>query len=326
MKVLIFIVLAFMVQVVSADDMRPASLTLTAQTPSTYSVVWKVPVKAGKRPSMKVIFDDSVKAISPKRFQKNNTSYTAYWRIQREQGSEGLSIYIDGLQGIAGDVLLRIVEGDNKTITAVLNTERITYVVPSIKKVLAEDTAVNYTVLGIEHILVGFDHLLFVACLVFISATRKKLLMTITGFTLAHSVTLILSTKGWVNIPIQPVEAVIALSIVFLAWEITKNKQQSLSLKYPVLVSSSFGLLHGFGFAAVLAEIGLPESEKLLALLCFNMGVEIGQLIFVSALFLLFFVITKVYSTLTLEKLRLPVSYFCGSLATIWMLERLATF
>ncbi|NRB37156.1 MAG: HupE/UreJ family protein [Pseudomonadales bacterium] len=326
MKNMLFIVLAFFSQMAKTDDMRPASLTITAQTSSSYNVVWKEPVKPDKRPAMRVVFDDSVKATSPKRFQKSNNSYIAYWSIKREQGLEGLNIHIDGLLGASGDVLLRIIEDENKTITAVLNTEHTRYVVPSIKKVMPEDTAVVYTVLGIEHILVGFDHLLFVACLVFISGTRKKLLMTITGFTLAHSITLMLSAKGLVNIPIQPVEAVIALSIIFLAWEIAKNNKNSLSLKYPVLVSSSFGLLHGFGFAAVLAEIGLPETEKLLALLCFNIGVEIGQLAFVAALFILFVLAAKLYTALTLEKLRFPVSYFCGSLATIWMLQRLATF
>ena len=325
MKSILFIALILFFPLAAADDMRPASLSIIALSPATFSVAWKEPVKPGKQPIMSVAFDSTVKAITPKKLQQSSNSHTAYWQIKRKQGLEGLNIHIEGLRGTSGDVLLRIIDGD-KTITAVLNTERTRYIVPSIKKINPEDTAVTYTVLGIEHILVGFDHLLFVACLVFISGTRKKLLMTITGFTVAHSITLVLSTKGWVNIPIRPVEAVIALSIIFLAWEIAKNKQESLSLKYPVLVSSSFGLLHGFGFAAVLAEIGLPESEKLLALLSFNVGVEIGQLVFVAALFLLFTIASKLYSALILEKLRFPVSYFCGSMATIWMIERLASF
>ncbi len=110
------------------------------------------------------------------------------------------------------------------------------------------------------------------------------------------------------------------------AVEIAKHNTSSLSYRYPVAVSSSFGLLHGFGFASVLADIGLPETEKLLALLCFNIGVEIGQLIFVITLLVSFYVFSKLYKPLTTEKLRLPVSYFCGSLASIWMLERLAAF
>ena len=189
----------------------------------------------------------------------------------------------------------------------------------------------TYIKIGIEHILIGLDHLLFVACLVYISGTRKKLLYTITGFTLAHSVTLFLSATNIIVIPIEPVEAVIALSIIFLAWEIAKNKQHSLSLRYPVLVSSSFGLLHGFGFAAVLSDIGLPETEKLLALLSFNIGVELGQLLFVLALFLVVKFASVLYKwlkhkPLTLAMLRLPISYLCGITATFWLIERLAAF
>jgi hydrogenase/urease accessory protein HupE len=193
------------------------------------------------------------------------------------------------------------------------------------------DTAMTYIVLGIEHILIGLDHLLFVACLVYISGSRKKLFFTITGFTLAHSITLFLSANDFVTIAIEPVEVVIALSIIFLAWEIAKNRQQSLSLRYPVLVSSSFGLLHGFGFAAVLSDIGLPESEKLWALLSFNIGVELGQLVFVLGLFMLVKILSYFYQffrhkVLTLSMLRIPISYFCGTLATLWFLERLLAF
>jgi hypothetical protein len=119
---------------------------------------------------------------------------------------------------------------------------------------------------------------------------------------------------------------VIALSIVFLAWEIAKNNKSSLSLRYPVLVSSSFGLLHGFGFASVLTDIGLPEGEKILALICFNIGVEIGQLIFVTLLIGAFYLLSKIYKPLSLDRMRFPVSYFCGTLASFWVLERLVAF
>lgn len=127
-------------------------------------------------------------------------------------------------------------------------------------------------------------------------------------------------------LPIAPVEAAIALSIVFLAAEIAKNKLHSLSLKYPVLVSSSFGLLHGFGFASVLADIGLPAQANTLALVGFNIGVEVGQLIFVAALILVFVVARRAIKSLSVETVRLPMSYLCGSIASIWVLERLAAF
>ena len=122
--------------------------------------------------------------------------------------------------------------------------------------------ATEYTWLGIEHIWIGIDHLLFVACLLFIAKTSRRVLITITGFTVAHSITLALSALDLVRIPTPPVEAAIALSVVFMAWEIAKGNMNSLTHRYPIAVSSSFGLLHGFGFAAVLRDIGLPQDKR----------------------------------------------------------------
>lgn len=326
MKFLVLLSLFFFSVLSCADDMRPASLTIKAVDPSSYDISWTVPLKNGKRPAFSVVFENGSKMLSPKHSRQINNTSRESWSINQEPELSGSTIFIEGLEGSSYEVLLRIIDEEQQTITAVLNTDKPSYIVPDISTIEAEDTVLTYIVLGIEHILIGLDHLLFVACLVYISGTRKKLLLTITGFTIAHSITLVLAATEVLSIPILPVEAVIALSIVFLAWEIAKNKQDSLSLKYPILVSSSFGLLHGFGFASVLADIGLPETEKLLALLCFNIGVEIGQLLFVSALFLSFLVLSKLYRPLTLETLRMPASYFCGSLAMIWVFERLAAF
>ncbi|MGK0498589.1 MAG: hydrogenase/urease accessory protein HupE [Oceanicoccus sp.] len=310
----------------SADDLRPASLTIKALDNSNYEISWLVPTKNGVRPPLSVAFDSKPMLLTPKRVQQNNNISRQYWRIHQKIGLAGSTVSIVGLKGSTYDVLLRIIDQQQQTITTVLNTEKPTYTVPDINTIDPEDTVITYIILGVEHILIGLDHLLFVACLVYISGSRKKLLLTITGFTVAHSITLILAATGILTVPIPPVEAVIALSIMFLACEIAKNNKYSLSLRYPVLVSSSFGLLHGFGFASVLADIGLPETEKILALLCFNIGVEIGQLLFVAALFIGFYVLSKLYKPLTKESLRFPASYFCGSLASIWMLERLAAF
>lgn len=326
MRLLAILLLLVFCPLLWADDMRPASLTITALDDTTYEVSWIVPIKKGKRPSLNVEFDDRSKQLSPKRSQQNNNTIREYWSIEQATGLAGSSISIIGLKGSSYEVLLRIIDVHHQTIASVLNTEKSDFLVPEAGTTEAKDTVLTYIALGIEHILIGLDHLLFVACLVYISTTRKKLLLTITGFTAAHSITLFLAATGVLIIPIPPVEAVIALSIVFLAWEIAKNKKDSLSLKYPVLVSSTFGLLHGFGFASVLADIGLPQTEKLLALLCFNIGVEIGQLIFVATLFIVFAVLSKLHKSLTLETLRLPASYYCGSLATIWVIERLAAF
>jgi hydrogenase/urease accessory protein HupE len=316
---------------VLADDMRPASLTITGTSNTNFDVVWKVPLKNGKKEKVSFPAPKGSQQVGLTRKHIVNNAYIEYSSFHREAGLAKLFITIDGINRTAGDVLVRVIGMNQETLTTVLNVDKPSYVINKMVSLSTLDTMLTYIELGFEHILIGLDHLLFVACLVYISGSRKKLFFTITGFTLAHSITLFLSANGVVTIPIEPVEAVIALSIIFLAWEIAKNKQQSLSLRYPVLVSSSFGLLHGFGFAAVLSDIGLPETEKLMALLSFNIGVELGQLAFVLALFILIKLASFVYlwlqnKPLTLPMLRLPISYLCGITATFWFIERLTVF
>lgn len=191
----------------------------------------------------------------------------------------------------------------------------------------------QYSILGIEHIWTGVDHLLFVLCLLMITGFSRKLFVTITGFTIAHSVTLILSALKVIQLPIAPIEATIALSIVFLCYEIIHHHQDENSLTYrqPILVASSFGLLHGLGFAAVLGEIGLPKKYTTEALLFFNVGVEIGQIVFIIALFLITFITGQIGNHLLSDKFKKLVRtlglktiiYCIGVLAAYWMLDRI---
>lgn len=310
----------------AADDMRPASLSITEQDSSRLQLVLTLPIKNGVRQNLTVMLSNDAQSLGPKKSRTLNNTFHEYWAVSREQGLAGLDIHIDGLQqGQSGDVLLRLINQHQSAKTVLLNADNSSYTVPNLKVNTPIDTAITYTVLGIEHILIGLDHLLFVACLVYIAGSGKKLLLTITGFTIAHSVTLILAATDTLTIPIAPVEAVIALSIVFLAGEIARNHKQSLSFRRPVLVSSSFGLLHGFGFASVLAQIGLPPTEKILALLCFNVGVEIGQLLFVAVLLALGFVLGKLLKG-DLARTKMAVVYTIGGLAMYWMLQRIAQF
>ncbi len=320
---LLFFTLLFISFSAQSDNMRPSSLTIDAIDETNFSVVWKVPAKGDKRLKLDLVFDNSVSKTKPKQTSFFNNAYIETWTINRDAGLFGISFVVEGLARSSTDVLVRIIDKQNKTVTAVLNADKPSY---SLAKQASEQTTLTYITLGVEHILIGFDHLLFVVCLIFISTTRKKLLLTITGFTLAHSITLIMAATGVVSIAIVPVEAVIALSIVFLAIEIAKQNKDSLSFKYPVLVSSSFGLLHGFGFASVLAEIGLPKNEKIAALLYFNVGVELGQLIFIAALALLFVLSKWIYPALKLQSLARLISYFSGSIAMVWLISRLALF
>jgi len=189
----------------------------------------------------------------------------------------------------------------------------------------------TYTILGIEHILSGFDHLLFVLALVLLVHGTRRLLVTITAFTAAHSLTLAGATLGWVQVPGPPVEASIALSIVFVASEIVHARQgrYSVTQQYPWVVAFTFGLLHGFGFAGALAEVGLPQSSIPIALLFFNVGVEIGQVLFVGAVLT---VIAVGWRAGTRLRLSPPVwlwriaPYAIGTLASFWLVERVAAF
>jgi hypothetical protein len=185
--------------------------------------------------------------------------------------------------------------------------------------------AATYAVLGIEHILLGFDHLLFVLALLMLVPSMRTLLWTITSFTLAHSVTLAAATLGWVHVPQAPVEAVIALSILFVAMEIVHWRQgrPGITRRWPWLVAFTFGLLHGFGFANALSSIGLPQHAIPLALLFFNVGVEAGQVMFIAAVFIV---------SIALKRFRWPgwawrvPVYAIGSMAAFWTIQRIAGF
>ena len=185
------------------------------------------------------------------------------------------------------------------------------------------DAVQRYTALGIEHILLGIDHLLFVLALLLIVRGPWMLVKTVTAFTVAHSITLALATLGFIHVPSRPVEAVIALSIVFLCVEIVHARQgrSGLAIRYPWVVAFAFGLLHGLGFAGALAEIGLPLSEIPIALLFFNIGVEIGQLMFVAAMLVVAWGLRHLQPKSWGWASAAP-AYIIGTIATYWSIER----
>lgn len=217
--------------------------------------------------------------------------------------------------------------------------EQILLIPPDQKSVMipldanAQEVRWQYSILGIGHIWAGIDHLLFVICLLLITGFNRRLFVTITGFTIAHSITLALSALNIIELPIPPIEATIALSIVFLCYEIIHHHddKSSLTYRHPILVASSFGLLHGLGFAAVLGEIGLPQKHTIEALLFFNVGVEIGQVIFIIFIYMAFLVTIFVANRLLLSDgliwlyhkgFRASI-YSIGILAAYWMFDRL---
>jgi hydrogenase/urease accessory protein HupE len=313
-----------------ADVMRPAYLEFRETTEDTYDVVFKVPAKgANQRLALRIVLPDDSKTIVPAKTTFTGTAFVERSTITRKNGLAGAKISIDGLTKTSTEALVRIegLKGNSQT-------GRLSPAKPSMIVTAAPSSfsvAKTYTILGIQHILEGFDHLLFVLCLMIVAGISRKLLLTITGFTIAHSLTLALSTLDIVTIPMPPVEAVIALSIVFLASEIVRGDQTCLTYRYPVTVSMSFGLLHGFGFAAVLGEIGLPPSEIPVSLLFFNVGVELGQLLFIGALIILLRIALFLWKS-TRPHTDIPTrwqpaaAYFIGTLATFWTIERVASF
>jgi len=302
-----------------AHEMRPASLNIVqVSDDGEYRVSWKVPARGDRRLALQVLLDEAPAfVVEDARFIGGSHIQTG--RFERPQGLMGAEITIVGLDTTFTDAMLRVESLDGGIVTQRLSPENPSYVF--------DDQASGFGLMwtygqyGVQHILIGIDHLLFVACLVFIAGFTRRLFWAITGFTLAHSITLALAALDIVRLPIAAVEAVIALSIVFLATEIVKQRHDSLTYRYPVVVSSAFGLLHGFGFAAVLAQIGLPRQEELTALLCFNLGVEIGQLLFIAALS----AVLWLFRQLTLPALsgwRIAGSYAIGSIALMWVIER----
>jgi hydrogenase/urease accessory protein HupE len=191
----------------------------------------------------------------------------------------------------------------------------------------AWQVAWDYTVLGIDHILSGFDHLTFVLARLLIVSGARRLLITVTSFTLAHSITLAAATLGVMWVPGPPVEATIALSILFLASELVKvnRGESSLTARSPWIVAFVFGLLHGFGFAGALSDVGLPQNEVPLALLMFNVGVEIGQLLFIAFSLVVIQALGKLRREWPAWAQQVP-AYTVGGIAAFWLIERIAGF
>jgi hydrogenase/urease accessory protein HupE len=309
-----------------ADVFRPAYLELRELGGDRYDVLLKVPAQGDdSRLSIDVRFPDGTLDIEPRRGQFLADSHTLRWRIERPGGLVGTSVEISGRAAGVTDVLARVERLDGTSQVESLPPGRASFVIaPSLG---LGQTAVTYLLLGIEHILGGLDHLLFVFSLLLIVRGFKRIAVTITAFTLAHSLTLAAATLGFVHVPGPPVEAAIALSIVFVAAEVVRGRRGApgLTARAPWLVAFTFGLLHGFGFASALAAVGLPEKSIPLALFTFNVGVEIGQLLFVGAVLTVVALCARLPARPPRWSAWVP-PYAIGTVAMFWVAERIAAF
>lgn len=328
MRLLCVLLLALLAGPVRADEFKPAYLQLTETAPGRYDVLWKVPaLDAETVLKLKPVFPPGTRVVTPRRQSYVGGAAVMRWTAEVPGGLYGRAVGFDGLDTTRVDILVRLQRADGSEQLERLNPARPQFVAsPSPGP---WEVVTSYTWLGIEHILLGVDHLLFVAALVMLVRGVRQLLWTITAFTVAHSITLAAATLGFVDVPGPPVEAIIALSILFVALEILRREQghPSLASEKPWLVAFSFGLLHGLGFAGALAEVGLPETSIPLALLFFNVGVEIGQLLFVGVLLGGAALVRRLAGGPIDPKLGVVLpAYAIGGLASFWVFERVFAF
>jgi len=309
-----------------AHELQPAFLELKETAPDHYAVLWKLPSlgeASDNRMPLMPVFPETCRQLADARSDRVGTAWVFTAKLECQGGLAGRLIAIDGLEAFSTDALVRVQLADGSVETHVLKP-----VQPSVTLRAAGEVqrgAWAYLYLGIEHILLGVDHLLFVLGLLLIVRDRWMLVKTVTAFTVAHSVTLAAATFGIAQVSAAPLNAAIALSILFLGPEIVRRwrGETSFTIRHPWVVAFAFGLLHGFGFASGLAQLGLPKGEIPLALLLFNVGVELGQLAFVLLILLLerAFRLLEILWPLAIK--RLP-GYLVGTLGAFWTIQRVA--
>ena len=325
---LVCALLASSVLAAHAHDARPAYLEIKETAPGLYEILWRRPVYAGMQLPVALQLPESVHDVTAPAVRELSDSVVERRLVRPESGTiSGARIEFAGLQGTITDVLVRVQLGDGTASTTLVRSTRPWLEIPASTGALAVIGA--YFTHGVGHILCGFDHLLFVLALILIVRSGRLLLWTITAFTIAHSITLALATLGFAHVPGPPVEAAIAMSILLLAVELVHmdRGQPGLSARWPWLVAFSFGLLHGFGFASALSDIGLPQGDIPLALFAFNVGVELGQLAFVAAVLSVVALSKRVGIGRRVEPCVRPLAtYAIGGQAAFWFFERLARF
>jgi hydrogenase/urease accessory protein HupE len=306
---------------IRAHQFAPALLEIEELSAEEAGVKWKQPTVRVQGSQLRPVLPVECEGVGDPEVKKDGSGTRARWRIRCPGGVAGKWVGVEGIASSQADVLLRVALRDGRRLRHVLKAEA-----PSFRIDAASGRAGvfrDYAALGVGHILLGWDHLLFVLALVLLVGWGRSLAWTITAFTVGHSVTLALASLGVVHVPQAPIEAAIALSIYILAVELTSSRRtdNSLILRAPWTVASGFGLLHGLGFAGALAEVGLPTAEIPLALLSFNAGIELGQLAFVGAVVTLVAVLRRVPVAWPRWS-PAAAAYGIGAIAAFWFLQR----
>ena len=319
-----FVTLSGLVRVAAAHDVRPAYLQIDPLGADRYTLIWRTPLLSGAPLPVVLDLPAEAETLSQPAIQTLPGSLIERRLIAVQGGLAGKRIGFVGLEATITDVLVRVSDGEGGQSTTLVRASRPWVEIDPERGTL--DVALTYLRQGIEHILYGIDHLLFVAALLLIVRDWRMLVKTVTAFTLAHSITLALATLGLVRLPPGPVEILIAASIVLVAVEAIRreNGKTSVAIRWPWIVAFLFGLLHGFGFAGALQDIGLPQGDIPLALLTFNIGVELGQLMFIGVVLAAITALRRV-APLPRHLVLLSACYAIGIVATFWTFERLQT-
>jgi hydrogenase/urease accessory protein HupE len=304
-----------------AHQFAPALLEIEELSADESAVSWKQPAVRVQGSQLRPVLPVECEGIGDPQVQREGTGMRARWRMRCPGGLAAKSVGVEGIAGSQADVLLRVTLRDGRRLRHVLKAEAPSFRIDAD----SSRTGVfkDYAALGVQHILTGRDHLLFVLALVLLVGWGRSLAWTITAFTAGHSVTLALAALGVVHVPQAPIEAAIALSIYFLAVELTSARRgaRTLTQRAPWAVAAGFGLLHGLGFAGALAEVGLPTAEIPLALFSFNVGIELGQLAFVGAVLLVIAALRKMPLAWPRWAKAVP-AYGIGTMAAFWFLQR----
>jgi hydrogenase/urease accessory protein HupE len=320
-----------------AHESRPVYLEIIETQNNTYRMSWKIPpsVLSANLPNIQLPESCTIEGNSGGS-EIRPDGYEGRRLVRCLEGLPGAQIAIRfPVFNPSVSIMLKLRTASGEEHWGLLGPQAAIWHVPA--RETDSGVARQYTLTGIEHIWQGWDHLLFLVCLLWIAGSLRRILLTITGFTLAHSATLALSALNIVRLPVPPIEAAIALSVAFLAREIAIGRRASLTWQHPITVASSFGLLHGLGFAAVLQQIGLPQTRLLTGLVFFNVGVELGQVVFVltaiGVLAALRLLQARLLPTAVVAKMahwktsaQLGGSYLVGIIASYWLIERVTGF
>lgn len=306
-----------------AHPLAPSLLQITDQENGQAEVIWKTPLTRIPGEGLKPQLPQTCRRLGEVDTTRNNIARLETWRIICEKPWVGSTVGVTGFSSSQPNVILRVVLANDLSYQHILNVKAPSFVIPA--RALAWEVFKDYLDLGVKHILSGWDHLLFVLGLVLLVKGRGQLLWTITAFTLGHSVTLSLAALGWIHVSPAPVEALIAFSILVLAAELLRKQKGRATFfhRYPWSLAFGFGLLHGLGFAGALVEAGLPVGEIPLALFSFNLGIELGQLLFIAAILMLRLLLQALPMPQLIKRMEIP-AYVIGSLAAFWVYERIS--